>query len=97
MEIHTTTKAKQDLENIWIYSSEQWGEKQADKYFDEIDYALHKVLLLNPKIGIACDYVRAGYRKYQINEHLVFYKLTSDKIRIIRLLHKNMDVVRHFS
>lgn len=97
MEIHTTTKAKQDLENIWIYSFQKWGEKQADKYFDEIDYALHKVLLTNPKIGIACDHIRVGYRKYQINEHLVFYKLTSDKIRIIRFLHKNMDVLRHFS
>ena len=24
--------AESDLENIWLYSKEQWGVKQADKY-----------------------------------------------------------------
>ncbi|MBU6338359.1 MAG: type II toxin-antitoxin system RelE/ParE family toxin [Rickettsiales bacterium] len=90
MKIHTTIKAQKDLENIYIYSFKEWGEKQADKYFDELDYSINKTLLQNPRIGTTYDHVRSGYRQYQINEHMVFYKITSDKIYIIRVLHKSM-------
>lgn len=34
MEIHITKKAQKDLEDIYIYSFKEWGEKQADKYFN---------------------------------------------------------------
>ncbi len=94
-QIYISHKAKQDLENIWIYSFNQWGEKQADKYFDDLDYSINKILFQNPKIGVACDYIRPNYRQYRVNEHLIFYKLTAEKIYIVRLLHKNMEVVRH--
>ncbi len=97
MEIHLTKKAQKDLEDIYIYSFKEWGEKQADKYFEELDNSINKTLLQNPKIGVACDYIRSGYRQYQINEHLIFYKLTSKKIYIVRLLHKSMKFEKHFS
>ena len=32
--IHTQNLAKKDLQAIWLYSFKNWGEKQADKYFD---------------------------------------------------------------
>mgnify|MGYP000636898433 CR=1 FL=1 len=31
-----TNKAVNDLTLIWDYTFEQWSEKQADKYYDEI-------------------------------------------------------------
>lgn len=97
MEIHITKKAQKDLEDIYIYSLNEWGEKQADKYFDELDNSINKILSKNPKIGIACDYIRFGYRQFHVNEHLIFYKLTSKRIYIVRLLHKSMKVEMHFS
>jgi plasmid stabilization system protein ParE len=53
--------AESDLIDIWRYSSEQWGEIQADKYLDELDCSIRK-LADNPEIGLKRDYVRAGYR-----------------------------------
>ena len=97
LEIHATKKALEDLENIWIYSFINHGEKQANKYLKELDASLNKILLKNPKIGIKCNHIRAGYRKYQINKHLIFYKLTTKRIYIIRILHKRMESKRHFS
>lgn len=96
MEIHISHKSKKDLENIWTYSFKDQGEKQADKYFDELDSSINETLFQNPKIGVVCDYIRSGYRQYQINEHLIFYKLTPKKIYIVRLLHKNMKFEKHF-
>tara|TARA_Y100000385_G_C12626762_1_gene439435 strand:- start:228 stop:563 length:336 start_codon:yes stop_codon:yes gene_type:complete len=95
MEIHISSLAKKDLENIWTYSFKEWEERQADKYFDELDNSINQILLQNPKIGVTCDYIRPGYRQYQINEHLIFYKLTPKKIYIVRLLHKSMKFEKH--
>jgi toxin ParE1/3/4 len=94
--IHLSYKAKQDLEEIWIYSSKEWGEKKADKYLDDFGSPLEKILLKNPRIGIACNHIKVGYRQYRVNEHLIFYKLIFNKIYIIRVLHKNMKFEKHF-
>jgi toxin ParE1/3/4 len=90
MQIHIQHKAREDLKNIWLYSYGQWGEAQADKYFDELSDGING-LLDNPRIGRACDHIRTGYRKYPINKHVVFYRITSDRIEIIRVLHSSMD------
>lgn len=90
MQIHIQHKAREDLKNIWLYSYEQWGEAQADQYFDELSDGIDS-LRNNPRIGRACDYIRTGYRKYPINKHVVFYRITSDRIEIIRVLHSRMD------
>lgn len=33
--------ADQDLVDIWLYTFSEWGEKQADKYLDDMD--IHRV------------------------------------------------------
>ena len=38
---HKQALANKDLQGIWLYSFKNWGEKQADKYFDEIVRILH--------------------------------------------------------
>lgn len=89
-------RAKQDIEDIWIYSFKKWGEKQADRYFDKLSISINETLLENPKIGITCNDIRVGYRQYQVNKHIIFYKLTSNTIYIIRLFYKNMEFKKHF-
>ena len=36
LNIHQQVKAKEDLINIWRYSYGEYGELQADKYYDEL-------------------------------------------------------------
>ena len=31
---------EQDLVNIWLYTFDEWGEKQANKYLDDLDNAI---------------------------------------------------------
>jgi len=88
--IHKQRLAKEDLKNIWIYSQKNWGEIQADKYFDELEAGI-ALIAENPEIGFACDYIREGYRQYQINRHYIFYRVTSTKIHIVRVLYDGMN------
>ncbi len=92
--LHQQIKAKKDLEEIWLYSYKQHGEQQADKYYDELVAAMG-IIQGNPHIGVACNYIRSGYRQYQVNLHIVFYRLSKDIVHIIRVLHESMDVKRY--
>jgi len=89
--IHQQIKARKDLEEIWLYSFKEHGEQQADKYYDELIAGM-ETIQENPHIGVACSYIRSGYRQYQINQHIVFYRLSTDIVHIIRVLHESMDV-----
>ncbi len=41
-----------------------------------------------PEIGVARDDIREGCQCFNINEHDVYYKITSTRIVIIRVLHE---------
>lgn len=90
MKIHIQAKAREDLKKVWRYSFEQWGMEKADCYLLEIDKAMNTIAQ-NPQIGFSCDYIRAGYRQYSVNKHMIFYKIQTGKISIIRVLHESMD------
>lgn len=51
--------ARQDLIDIWRYTEETWGERQADIYLDELDAGIRQ-LLNNPKLGRDRSDVRPG-------------------------------------
>ncbi|HEX5048444.1 MAG TPA: type II toxin-antitoxin system RelE/ParE family toxin [Gammaproteobacteria bacterium] len=93
-QIRKSALAESDLIGIWEYTIEQWDAAQADKYLDELDYGI-KQLADSPEMGEKRDYVREGYRVLLINNHAVYYTVTPSTIRIIRVLHGQMDPGRH--
>lgn len=95
LKLHIQAKAKNDLKEIWHYSYASFGERKADEYFNVMETRL-KALKENPELGSRCDYIRAGYRKFHIQKHIVFYKIMPSKIQIIRILHQKVDFKQHF-
>ena len=92
-----TTKAKADLKSIAIYTQRKWGKEQRKIYIRQFDGTFH-MLSENPKAGTECDYIKAGYRKFPVTSHLVFYRDTNEtSIEIVRILHKNMDAKERLS
>lgn len=79
---------------IWRYTLERWGAAQADLYLHQLDGGI-RTLLDFPDLGESCDPLRPGYRKLQVNRHLIFYRPRSDCIESVRVLHQAMDIERH--
>lgn len=84
-------KALDDLEEIWLYTLQNWSLEQADIYhsliYKEIDF-----LARNPAFGKDMGHLCKGYRSSKIKSHLIFYKYSSLEIEIIRILNDSMDI-----
>lgn len=93
-----SVKAYEDIENIWLYTFENWSLEQADRYvnliFNEIEY-----LAKNRNSGKDFSHVRKNYRCGKVKSHLIFYKNidNSKQIEIIRVLHQQMDIENRLS
>lgn len=85
--------ASHDLENIWLYTFENWSIEQADRYLnlimDEIEY-----IALKPDSGFDFGAVRKGYFRSKVKSHIIFYRIDQkmDTVEIIRVLHQRMDL-----
>lgn len=81
--------------SIGRYTREQWGKTQQIHYLSQLDAAFHD-LAEKPEIGRACNDIRAGYYKFGVGKHLIFYRhIVKDQIEIVRILHSRMDIERH--
>jgi len=85
-------KALEDINNIWIYTAENWSVEQADRYYnliiDEIEYIVSN-------LDMARDFgkIRKSYRYSKVKSHLIFFKKDeNNEIEVVRVLHERMDV-----
>ena len=92
--VHKSAKAEEDLTDIWVYSLQEWGIEQADKYVDELNAGFAR-LETNPKLGKSRDDLRPGYFSLVLNEHIAYYIISQSVVRIVRVLHSQMDPDRH--
>lgn len=90
LQLRVTPKAQSDLIGIWVYTCDEWGIDQADKYLDELDRGI-KQLVSYPSLGADYTHVVTGYRRLQVEHHAVFYKLVESELLVVRVLHESMD------
>ena len=93
-EYRLTPAAEGDLEAIWTYTLQQWGEEQADRYIDTLTAAFAE-LARSPKSAPACDEIRPGYRRRSIERHMIYFRTTTYGVAIVRIIHVRMDAQRH--
>ena len=74
--------AENDLEEIWLYSLQEWGIEQADKYIRALISRFTR-LSENPQIGKRRDDIKSGYFSFPEGSHMIFYKLTICGIDVI--------------
>lgn len=88
-------QAKADIDAIWDYTAQSWGSAdQAERYVLRIRKAIEGLATL-PECGSKVESVREGYLKYPVASHVIFYRLRSDRVVVIRILHRQMDFLRH--
>jgi len=89
-------EADTDIDTIFEYTVKEFGFKQAVKYVSDFD-PIFKHLLINPNIGKSRDEIKKGLLSFIKEEHVIFYTILSNRIRIIRILHGRCDLPNQFS
>ena len=93
-EVVKRPRAYADLESIWLYTYEQWGEEQAARYLRQLNDRIME-LAAKPERGKSREALRAGYYSIRVGRHVVFYTFTDQMVGIERVLHGQMDMGRH--
>jgi toxin ParE1/3/4 len=87
--------AAADIDGIWDYTFETWGQKQADRYIHAIRDAC-EALAEGASHGRPVDDIWPGVLKIPVSAHFLFYLLLEDgRVEIIRVLHRRMNVEAH--
>ena len=86
--------ADSDLNDIYIYSYREFGERKADAYFRSLE-GCFKRLAEFPGLGRPIGHIRPGYFRFPHASHTVYFVKVPGGIRIVRVLHQRMDPERH--
>ncbi|MCG8057446.1 MAG: type II toxin-antitoxin system RelE/ParE family toxin [Candidatus Thiodiazotropha endolucinida] len=85
--------AKNDLKEIYQYGQRQWGRAQTDRYLSTLKnqfWLLTQQLLM----GIERPELLPDTRSLPVESHTLFYRVTANKVEIIRVLHGRQDPQR---
>jgi len=84
--------AEADIDNIWLYTLENWSFVQANRYYRLI-YQEIIFIVEDFESGKDISEVKNGYRQAKVKSHFIIYKKAEDGvIEILRVLHQMMDI-----
>lgn len=87
--------ADKDLEDIFDYTLDEFGFDQAEKYLLEIE-EIFQNLIVNPQLGKKRDEIKKGLYSFPKDNHIIFYRIFDNHIRIVRVLHGSRDIPKYF-
>ncbi len=82
-----TEAAKEDLRRIYRYGVIQFGEAQADRYFDAL-FERFEQIATYPLLYPSVDFIRAGYRRSVCGVDSIFYRIADSTVEIISILSR---------
>ncbi len=85
--------ADKDLEDVFDYTLEEFGLDQAISYLQSIEKVLQQ-LIVNPDLGRERPDIRTGLRSFPKGSHVIFYRIQTDVLKVVRVLHGSRDVLR---
>jgi toxin ParE1/3/4 len=81
--------AERDLAGIYAYTFGEFGDTQADRYFESIEDCLVR-LAANPSLGREVEQIREGYRRLVHRRHSIYYQASGQGIYVVRVLGPGM-------
>lgn len=72
----------------------RYGLKAADDYYNGLIVQV-SLLADNPAIGIACETLAPGLKRFFYRRHVLFFTIHEERIVIVRVLSEKMDHPRH--
>ena len=86
--------AKEDITGIYQYGLRKWGQNQSDAYLENLKQQLWSLTNL-PLIGVERPELFPGIRCFPVKSHILFYRVNTKQIEIIRVLHGRQDPHLH--
>lgn len=77
--------ALKDFKDIWHYTYNKWGEKQANKYVNKLNMAVNG-LALQPKKGKKSNVIHDGVYVYRVERHVILYYFDDSTLTVSRIL-----------
>lgn len=82
-----SSTADADLDAIYEYGFHQWGEMQADRYYDDLLKQFDQITE-NPFLYAAIDELALGYRRCVCGSHSIFYRINNDVVEVMAIIGK---------
>lgn len=82
--------ARRDLQEVFDYSTDQFGEDVAVAYLSGIRLVFARILD-HPNIGEISQAIKPSTRIVEHRSHRIYYRRTKAIIEIIRVLHRARD------
>ena len=86
--------AAESLDEIEQYTSERWGDEQAEQYIEAL-FAAFERLADDPMLGRRRSDIPPTLQVYGVGAHLVIYRSNEPQgVEVVTILHPSMDVAR---
>ena len=92
--VRLTADAERDILDIYLYTLEQFGLAQADKYTSEL-FDRFSAIAARPSSGRDFSDIHPGARRANHRSHAIYFRPSDDGILVLRILHQKMDPARH--
>ena len=92
-EYRLTLAAKHDSGSIWTYTIRQWSAEQAERYIDFLTAAFAD-LADSPNTAPTCEHIRPGYRRWNVEQHMIYFRVTDYGIAVVWVLHERRNSCR---
>jgi toxin ParE1/3/4 len=89
-QVTKTTRAEQDLDEIWFYIALD-NVEAADNLLDDIDSSCQS-LAMQPQAGRLRPELVPELRSFPVGRYIVFYLPQNDGIEVVRVLHSARDI-----
>ncbi len=90
-----SASADRDLGEIYDYTEFEYGRQQAVTYLKMLEETF-RVLVDRPALGRRRNEIRDGLRSVVCQQHVIFYAVRADRVRIVRVMPGNRDIPKHF-
>ena len=89
--VSVVPQARQDLDDILLYSARTWGRDQVNRYSAALDRAIDRIRQY-PESGRDCTPVLTGGRCVRCEHHLIYYTYDDQAVIVHRILHERRQV-----
>lgn len=86
--------AKEDLIRICQYGMHQFGEEQADKYFNTF-FEKFELIAERPYAFESAEFIKTGYRKCVCGVDTIFYRINKDVTEIMTIIGRQDPMAMH--